>query len=174
MSGAAAMTSAPARTASRIVGAPSGQTMNSWKSSGLGACAPPLRTLKQGTGSLRVEATGGEPLEERHPVGGGERPRHVHRHAEDGVRAQPRLVRRPVERAHGRVDLGEIGPRPPGEQVIQLPVDVGGGPEDAAPADGPLRFTLATTLRDVHDSADGQFSAGGVFDTTRLDWSHSR
>ncbi|WP_284189951.1 hypothetical protein, partial [Zoogloea oryzae] len=46
--------------------------------------------------------------------------------------------------------------------------------EDAAPADGPLRFTLATTLRDVHDSADGNFSAGGVFDTTRLDWSHSR
>lgn len=46
--------------------------------------------------------------------------------------------------------------------------------EDAAPADGALRFTLATTLRDVHDSADGQFSAGGVFDTTRLDWSHSR
>ena len=37
-----------------------------------------------------------------------------------------------------------------------------------------LRFTLATTLRDVHDSADGQLSLGGVFDTTRLDWSHSR
>jgi len=31
-------------------GAPSGEIMNSWKSSGLGACAPPLSTLKQGTG----------------------------------------------------------------------------------------------------------------------------
>jgi len=46
--------------------------------------------------------------------------------------------------------------------------------EDAAPADGPLRFALTTTLRDAHDSADGPFSVGGVFDTTRLDWTHGR
>ena len=33
-----------------MVGAPSGLIMNSWKSRALGACAPPLRTLKHGTG----------------------------------------------------------------------------------------------------------------------------
>src|SRR6185312_1065343 len=43
-------TSAPARTASAIEGAPTGATMNSWKSSALGACMPPLSTLKCGTG----------------------------------------------------------------------------------------------------------------------------
>src|SRR5450756_2489241 len=43
-------TSAPALTASFIDVAPMGQTMNSWKSSGFGACAPPFSTLKQGTG----------------------------------------------------------------------------------------------------------------------------
>ena len=46
----AAYTSAPARTASAMDGAPSGATMNSWKSSSLGAWAPPLSTLKCGTG----------------------------------------------------------------------------------------------------------------------------
>ena len=34
-----------------MVGAPIGAIMNSWKSSEFGACAPPLRTLKCGTGS---------------------------------------------------------------------------------------------------------------------------
>ena len=47
----AAYTSAPARTASVSVGAPSGVTMNSWKSREFGACTPPLSTLKQGHGS---------------------------------------------------------------------------------------------------------------------------
>src|SRR6185437_12254844 len=46
----AAYTSAPARTASAIDGAPTGAIMNSWKSSELGACTPPLSTLKCGTG----------------------------------------------------------------------------------------------------------------------------
>src|SRR5665647_900687 len=46
----AAYTSAPARTASVTFGAPSGEIMNSWKSRAFGACAPPLRTLKHGTG----------------------------------------------------------------------------------------------------------------------------
>ena len=46
----AAYTSAPARTASAMDGAPSGAIMNSWKSSSLGACTPPFSTLKCGTG----------------------------------------------------------------------------------------------------------------------------
>jgi hypothetical protein len=37
-----------------MVGSPSGQIMNSWKSSGLAAWTPPLRTLKHGTGSRGV------------------------------------------------------------------------------------------------------------------------
>ena len=44
-------TSAPMRSASRNVGAPTGTTMNSWKSTLLSAWAPPLRTFIIGTGS---------------------------------------------------------------------------------------------------------------------------
>ena len=44
-------------------GAPIGATMNSWKSSLFGACTPPLRTLKCGTGSRGVTPAG---LRERH------------------------------------------------------------------------------------------------------------
>src|SRR5450759_4252339 len=33
-----------------MLGDPRGEIMNSWKSRSLGACAPPLRTLKHGTG----------------------------------------------------------------------------------------------------------------------------
>ena len=39
-------------------GAPSGATMNSWKSSELGACTPPLSTLKCGTGREAVTPSG--------------------------------------------------------------------------------------------------------------------
>ena len=44
-------TSAPVRRPSANVGAPSGTTMNSWKSTLLSACAPPLSTFIIGTGS---------------------------------------------------------------------------------------------------------------------------
>jgi hypothetical protein len=49
---------ASARTASAIVGAPTGAIMNSWKSSGFGAWTPPLSTLKCGTGSDGVTPSG--------------------------------------------------------------------------------------------------------------------
>ena len=61
----AAYTSAPARTASAIDGAPSGEIMNSWKSSAFGAWAPPLSTLKLGTGSR-----GGAPKPGSHACSG--------------------------------------------------------------------------------------------------------
>ena len=54
----AAYTSAPARTASAIDDAPSGATINSWMSSSFGACTPPLRTLKCGTGRHGVTPSG--------------------------------------------------------------------------------------------------------------------
>ncbi len=51
----------PIRSASAKVGADRGQTMNSWKSSGLSACAPPLRTLtsaRAARGRRRRRGTG--------------------------------------------------------------------------------------------------------------------
>ncbi len=47
-------TSEPIRTASAKVAAPMGAIMNSWKSSGLSACAPPLTMFIIGTGSSRA------------------------------------------------------------------------------------------------------------------------
>src|SRR5439155_13201834 len=46
--------SAPMRSASRYVWAPTGTTMNSWMSTLLSACAPPLRMLNWGTGRSRA------------------------------------------------------------------------------------------------------------------------
>ena len=46
--------SAPARSASANVGAPTGMIMNSWKSIGLSACTPPLTMFIIGTGSTRA------------------------------------------------------------------------------------------------------------------------
>ena len=49
-------TSAPIRTASAIVSADTGITMNSWTSTALSACSPPLTMFIMGTGSTRAEA----------------------------------------------------------------------------------------------------------------------
>jgi hypothetical protein len=49
-------TSAPMRSASAKLGAPTGMTMNSWKSTLLSACAPPLRMFIIGTGSTCARA----------------------------------------------------------------------------------------------------------------------
>ena len=62
--------SAPQRTASANEGAPTGMTMNSWKSTLLSAWAPPLRMFIIGTGSTRAAVRAavepGEVLVERH------------------------------------------------------------------------------------------------------------
>ena len=47
--------SAPHRTASASVGAPTGTIMNSWKSIGLSACSPPLMMFIIGTGRTCAE-----------------------------------------------------------------------------------------------------------------------
>ncbi len=49
-------TSEPIRTASPKLLAPTGAIMNSWKSRGLSACAPPLTMLIIGSGSTRAAA----------------------------------------------------------------------------------------------------------------------
>jgi hypothetical protein len=48
--------STPARSASAKEAAPKGTIMNSWKSIGLSACAPPLMMFIIGTGSRRAVA----------------------------------------------------------------------------------------------------------------------
>ena len=45
--------------------------------------------------------------------------------------------------------------------------------EDAAPGETGLEVRTNTALADAHDTAEGRFSIGAVFDTTRLDWSHA-
>ena len=47
-------TSAPIRSPRANESAPTGTTMNSWKSTELSACAPPLSTFIIGTGSTRA------------------------------------------------------------------------------------------------------------------------
>ena len=47
---------AHAQIASAKVGAPTGMIMNSWKSIGLSACAPPLMMFIIGTGRVRAPA----------------------------------------------------------------------------------------------------------------------
>ena len=46
--------SAPVRSASEKLSAPTGMIMNSWKSIGLSACTPPLMMFIIGTGSVRA------------------------------------------------------------------------------------------------------------------------
>ena len=106
-------TSAPMRKASAKLGAPTGTIMNSWKSIGLSACAPPFddvhhrhrqqrrsRAAEIAIERLVVVARGG--------LGGGER------HAENGVGAEPLLVVGAVELAAGagRARAGRSASKP--------------------------------------------------------------
>lgn len=45
--------------------------------------------------------------------------------------------------------------------------------DDAAPADAPPAFGITAVQREVHDCAEGGLSFEGVFDHTRLDWTHT-
>ena len=81
----------------RTCPAPTGMTMNSWKSVESWACLPPLRMLNIGTGRVRAPDTA-EVAVQRQVVRGGRRVGAGERHAEDGVGAQRALVGRPVER----------------------------------------------------------------------------
>ncbi len=96
--------SAPQRTASAIDGAPTGMIMNSWKSIGLSAWAPPLTTFIIGVGRTRARRAADIAIK-RQAGGLGRGLGDRERYAEDGVGAEPRLVRRAVERDHRLVDL---------------------------------------------------------------------
>ena len=82
--------------------------MNSWRSIEFAACAPPLITFIIGTGSV-VAPGAAEVAEERLARIGGRRLRSRERDAEDRVRAEPALVRRPVELDQGAVELLLLG-----------------------------------------------------------------
>ena len=78
--------------------------MNSWKSTLLSACAPPLRMFIIGTGSTYWPSAGARPLSvrevrvERPACRGGRGARDGHRDAEQRVGAEAALGRRAVER----------------------------------------------------------------------------
>ena len=94
---------------------PAGTTMNSCRSIELSACTPPLITFSIGTGSV-VALVAAEVAEERHACVGGGGLRGRERDAEDRVRAEPALVRRPVEldqRAVERLLVGRVAARGP-------------------------------------------------------------
>ena len=84
--------------------APTGMIMNSWKSIGLSACTPPLMMFIIGTGSVARRGAADIAIERQvAAIGGGLG--HGQRDAENGVGAEPALVRRAVELDHGLVDL---------------------------------------------------------------------
>ncbi len=87
--------------------------MNSWKSTLLSACAPPLSTFIIGTGSTS-RGLAAEVAPQRQPLLGRLRVRRRQRHAEDRVGAEARLVRRAVERDQraGRAPPGRPRPCP--------------------------------------------------------------
>ena len=86
-------TSAPQRSASLKDGAPIGATMNSWTSTPVSACAPPLTMFIIGTGRMCAFGSA-DVAEQRQPGGIGGRLGDGQRHPEDRVGAEPRLVRR--------------------------------------------------------------------------------
>ncbi len=116
-------TSAPVRSASPKEPAPTGTTMNSWKSTLLSACAPPFSTFIIGTGQ-HVRGLAAQIAPEREPdlCRGGLRGRQ--RHPEDCVRSQPRLVRRAVELDHRAVHGRLIGCVEPAHAVGDLALHV--------------------------------------------------
>ena len=104
--------SAPARSASANDAAPTGMTMNSWKSTLLSACAPPLRMFIIGTGSTVPRGARGRPAEvlvERHVRRGRGRLGERHRDAEQGIGAEAPLVLGAIEIDHRLVDRALIG-----------------------------------------------------------------
>ena len=82
------------------------------------------------------DAVGTEVSEERDPLIGGRCLRSRKRDAEDRVRAEPALVRRPVELDHGAVEPGLVEGVATTDRIGDLPVDVGDRLGDALAAVG--------------------------------------
>ena len=99
--------SAPVRSASPNDEAPTGITMNSWKSTLESAWAPPLRMFIIGTGSVKRVVPVQRPdvpVERAAPLDAASARARRHRHAEQRVRAETALGRRAIERTHRVVE----------------------------------------------------------------------
>ena len=110
----------------RTTAAPTGMTMNSWKSTLVSACAPPLRMFIIGTGSVNALVAverADVPVERHVPRRARRRAQRRHRDAEQRVGAEPALGRRAVERDHRLVEraLVEVAAD---ERLRDLAVDV--------------------------------------------------
>ena len=97
--------------------------MNSWKSTLLSACAPPLSTFIIGTGST-PRGLAAEVAPQREALLGRLRVRGRQRHAEDRVGPEARLVGGAVELDQGRVETALIGGVEAGDRRGDLAVDV--------------------------------------------------
>ena len=116
------------RIASANDGAPTGATMNSWKSTGLSACTPPLSTFIVGTGSSGIDVAGERLVQiapQRLPGVGGRGARRGHRDAEDRVGAQARLAVGAVEVDQRLIQATLIGRLETRDRCGDLAVDMG-------------------------------------------------
>ena len=112
-------TSTARRSPSENVSAPPGTIMNSWRSSELSACAPPLTTFSIGTGSTCASVAADPAVERQTRLRGG-RLRRRKRGAEDRVRAETSLVRRPVELDQRGVDRSLLRGVEPDQRLRDL------------------------------------------------------
>ena len=126
MKGLGASRAAPRRRSA----APTGMTMNSWKSTLLSACLPPFRMFIIGTGRRRAPGAAQVGIE-RKVAPSRRNPRHSHRDTEDGIGAELPLVGRAVQRNHQAVDLGLATGSMPDELRRNHLVDVGDCLQDA-------------------------------------------
>ena len=129
-------------------------SMNSWKSMELLAWAPPFSTLSIGTGSACAFDPADGAVERdlqvvRHRLGAGQRD------GQDGVGAEPALVRRPVQVDHGVVDRALVEGVQPADGVGDLAVDVGHGLQHA------LAREAVAAVAQLHRLADAGRRAGG-------------
>ena len=121
--------------------------MNSWRSIELSAWTPPLMTLSIGTGS--VVASAPPRWRKSETPGVGRRGLRVReRDTEDRVRAEPSLVRRPVELDEAPVERLLIHDVETADRVGDLAVDVRDRLRDALAA--PRRAAVAQLDRFVH------------------------
>ena len=116
-------TSAPQRSASRKLGAPTGMIMNSCRSRLLLACAPPLMTFIIGTGSC-MRAGAAEVAVQRQAGLLGRRLGHRQRHGQHGIGAEPRLVLGAVQIDQGLVDERLLDRVQPDDRFADLGIDV--------------------------------------------------
>ena len=97
--------------------------MNSWKSSALGACTPPFRTLKCGTGSDGVTPSGVSHCHSGIPAAAASARASAIETPTVALAPSRLLFGGAVQVDHGLVRVGQRGPGPAAEQAADLGVD---------------------------------------------------